>query len=553
MFMYWKKGEYTMKKALIIANMLFASATVFGMENSQIQGNSEQFQRVNNTVVNETTPLISAVKARNTDLVGTLIQGGVDVDERDSSNQTALSIAVDSNDVSITQLLVNKGNADIYANGVFDRAMTQGSDEIKEILTDANFVYLVKAVKNNDIAGVKRALNHDRTRVNEKFYKDEGAKGYTPLMYAASRGNLGIINLLLNSGARVNVVSDSEDNALFFAVRNGHNKVLSTLMLGYIADNINADLVKEAVMRPHGNKKESFEKNIEEIGKTKGMESALKQKNDLEQTLLISALKNGREDMAIWLINQGANVNDTCEGESALMIASKYGQVNAIELLLAKGASIDFSNKNGTVLDYILQSNEGTLTTELKDQFAKILIDRGIQIDRPKKLLFWSARNGYLEMTKSLLNRVDNINFRNQNNETPFMVALKEKHLGVSEVLFSDEVNLDESYVYTNEERDYMGNIIQTTYEGTILTWAARNSDSDVMEWLIRHGANLDVIETIRKHYKSEWNSTTIYSSESLLSIVQKRFTRRVFDMMIYYDSLESIVDMFRKAEAAAR
>ncbi|MCR5193811.1 MAG: ankyrin repeat domain-containing protein [Bacteroidales bacterium] len=536
-----------MKKALVIANMLFASATVFGMENSQIQGNSEQFQRVNNTVVNETTPLISAVKARNTDLVGTLIQGGVDVDERDSSNQTALSIAVDSNDVSITQLLVNKGNADIYANGVFDRAMTQGSDEIKEILTDANFVYLVKAVKNNDIAGVKRALNHDRTRVNEKFYKDEGAKGYTPLMYAASRGNLGIINLLLNSGARVNVVSDSEDNALFFAARNGKTEALKTLMSVSIGD------VKEAVAR--SNKKEDLKRNINRvaIATSGGAEIALARRNNLGQTLLISALKNGREDMAIWLINQGANVNDTCEGESALMIASKYGQVNAIELLLAKGASIDFSNKNGTVLDYILQSNEGTLTTELKDQFAKILIDRGIQIDRPKKLLFWSARNGYLEMTKSLLNRVDNINFRNQNNETPFMVALKEKHLGVSEVLFSDEVNLDEAYVYTNEERDYRGNIIQTTYEGTILTWAARNTDSDVMEWLIRHEANLDVMETIRKHCESKWGSTTRLYRESLLSIVQKRLKRRVFDMMIYYDSLESIVDMFRKAEAAAR
>ena len=531
-----------MKKALFIANMLFASATVFGMENSQIQGNSEQFQRVNNTVVNETTPLISAVKARNTDLVGTLIQGGVDVDERDSSNQTALSIAVDSNDVSITQLLVNKGNADIYANGVFDRAMTQGSDEIKEILTDANFVYLVKAVKNNDIAGVKRALNHDRTRVNEKFYKDDGAKGYTPLMYAASRGNLGIINLLLNSGARVNVVSDSEDNALFFAARNGKTEALKTLMSVSIGD------VKEAVAR--SNKKEDLKRNINRVAIAASRRAEIR--NNLGQTLLISALKNGREDMAIWLINQGANVNDTCEGESALMIASKYGQVNAIELLLAKGASIDFSNKNGTVLDYILQSNEGTLTTELKVQFAKILIDRGIQIDRPKNLLFWSARNGYLEMTKSLLNRVGNINFRNQNNETPFMVALKEKHLGVAEELFSDEVNLDEAYVYTKEERDDWDNIIQITYEGTILTWAARNSDSDVMEWLIRHGANLDVMETIRKHYKSKRSSTTTSYCESLLSIAQKR-GGRVFDTVIYYDSLESIVDMFQKAEAVAR
>ena len=116
-----------MKKAIFLATLLFASASVFGTEdaasvslressqNSKFveamkAGDIEQVEQlikdgvdVNSTMVDGTTPLIFAVNANNYNLVDTLIRLDADTNAEDSHHKTALSTVVDVDNMSMVR------------------------------------------------------------------------------------------------------------------------------------------------------------------------------------------------------------------------------------------------------------------------------------------------------------------------------------------------------------------------------------------------------------------------------------------------------------------
>lgn len=53
--------------------------------------------------------------------------------------------------------------------------------------------------------------------------------GYTPLMYAAARGDHKMVDLLLRNGADVSIMSKEGDNAMELALRGGHQEVADLL------------------------------------------------------------------------------------------------------------------------------------------------------------------------------------------------------------------------------------------------------------------------------------------------------------------------------------
>ncbi len=56
-----------------------------------------------------------------------------------------------------------------------------------------------------------------------------GPNGYTPLMYAAARGDAGMVELFLRNGADVNVMSSDGDTAIELALRVGSQEVADIL------------------------------------------------------------------------------------------------------------------------------------------------------------------------------------------------------------------------------------------------------------------------------------------------------------------------------------
>ena len=146
----------------------------------------------------KSTPLIQAIKYKQTDIINYLLENNADVNLKEElTGFTPLMASF--HDITITELLIEKG-ADIEARNV---------DGINA---------LVYAVSLNDEEMVKFLLEKgaDANTVCE-IENEHTDIASTPLMNAAYRGNTNIINMLLENGADINYTTDFGMTALMYA------------------------------------------------------------------------------------------------------------------------------------------------------------------------------------------------------------------------------------------------------------------------------------------------------------------------------------------------
>ncbi len=114
-------------------------------------------------------------------------------------------------------------------------------------------------------------------------------RGQTAIMWAAAEGNVEVLELLIEAGADFRASLDSGFTPLFFAVREGKTKVVQALLKA------NVDV----------NETTQPEKSSGRIPK-KGTSP------------LVLAVENGHFDLAVALLEEGANPNDQSSGFTAL-------------------------------------------------------------------------------------------------------------------------------------------------------------------------------------------------------------------------------------------
>ncbi len=133
--------------------------------------------------------------------------------------------------------------------------------------------------------------------------------GMTPLMLAASRGSLEIIDLLFTHGADPNKRGSAERTALQYAVEKNHVEVAKRL-LSYGAD---IDAFDNGRLTP-----------------------------------LVMAADRGFTDLALILLEKGADPNiQHSQGWTALIDAARNGDEKLVTALIKAGAEKDISMKNG--------------------------------------------------------------------------------------------------------------------------------------------------------------------------------------------------------------
>ena len=146
----------------------------------------------------KSTPLIQAIKYKQTDIINYLLENNADVNLKEElTGFTPLMASL--NNIAIVELLIEKG-ADIEAKdddgiNALVYASTYNDEEMVKFLlekgADANTVCEIEN-EHTDIAS-------------------------TPLMNAAYRGNTNIINMLLENGANINYTTDFGMTALMMA------------------------------------------------------------------------------------------------------------------------------------------------------------------------------------------------------------------------------------------------------------------------------------------------------------------------------------------------
>ncbi|MDH4158450.1 MAG: ankyrin repeat domain-containing protein, partial [candidate division Zixibacteria bacterium] len=232
------------------------------------------------------TPLCYALNANCLDEARTLIERGADVNIRTEANRTPLHSAAQRGTVAIAELLLANG-AEINA------------------ADDAGWTPLTMAAISDRPADIMKFLILKGANVNPPVIIDKEAPSgcrniMTPLHMAAANGRLEAAEILVENGAKVNVLDDRGLTPLHNAVGRGQGNMAEYLL-------------------SHG----AFV-NCKE--------------DNLARTELHTAAKQGRRDLVELLIKEGANPSaEDNEGRTPVDLAFYHGFSNLAYFMLAAG------------------------------------------------------------------------------------------------------------------------------------------------------------------------------------------------------------------------
>ena len=183
-----------------------------------------------------------AVKAGDLDGVTRMLAAGTDVNARDKRGRTALMYAVDKGYLLLVEpLLAAKADPNLQApdgaTALFIAVVHEYSDIIERLL---------KAGADPTIKGPRGKTPGDFALKNVKAEwapmllkaaLDAGMNvnlldraGWTPLMYAADRGDVRLVEALLAAKAYPNLRAPDGATALFMAAAHGHSEIIVQLM-----------------------------------------------------------------------------------------------------------------------------------------------------------------------------------------------------------------------------------------------------------------------------------------------------------------------------------
>jgi ankyrin repeat protein len=246
------------------------------------------------------SPLADAMEQRNQDAVRTLLRSGADVNAAQVDGTTALHWAAYHDDTESAALLVRSGanvNAlNRYGVPPLAQACQNRSAAMVKLLLEAG------ADANATLKGGETILMAAARAGNPEVVKALLARGANPnaqerlgqtaLMWAAAEGHTAAVRTLIEGGADVNAKTSSGFTPFFFAVREGH---LDTVRV-FLAAGVDANALMQ---RTSGTPAEPRPT----AGRT---------------TPLLLAVQNAHWELAIALVDAGANPNDVRTGFAAL-------------------------------------------------------------------------------------------------------------------------------------------------------------------------------------------------------------------------------------------
>ncbi|XP_064410251.1 ankyrin repeat domain-containing protein 29 [Latimeria chalumnae] len=226
------------------------------------------------------------------------------------------------------------------------------------------------------------------------------SKKETPLanaaFWAARKGNLAVLQLLLNSG-RVDV--DCKDcfgtTALMVASYCGHNECVRELILQGADVNLQRQSGSTALFFAAQQGHNDIVKFLFEFGAS----TELQTKDG--GTALSAACQHGHTQVVETLLKHGANVHDELhDGATALFLAVQGGHISTVRLLLAAGAKVNQPRQDETAPLWIAAQMGHS-------DIVRVLLLRGADRDAAWKdgstPLFKAASKGYNDVIEELL------------------------------------------------------------------------------------------------------------------------------------------------------
>ncbi|XP_067010313.2 ankyrin-3 [Anabrus simplex] len=343
-------------------------------------------------------PLHLAVEQGNTEFAKTLLEEyKAFVDAKDKTGNTPLHYAIHLIFPELIELLLEHG-AHIFEENVLQRSPLDNA-----VVKGLSLFDMLVQKRHHDRDGLGNTCLHYAACVNADLVKlvlnvsvdvdVENFEHFTPLYFAASRGNEVNVSLLIRRGASVNVKSKGGYTPLHIAVCHKAYDCVTTLV------------------------KHGADVNV---------------KTKKGCTPLHLAVVNGKYGVE-QLLRLGAEVNPkTSEGITPLHIATAYGDHDSVKTLLDHGARINLYDFYGVTALHYAVCNRQT-------RCLKLLLQYGIDVNFRVVLngdtaLHLAAHTGYVEGVELLAPHAD-LSVLNFENKSPLMLAIEGGHDKVKSIL----------------------------------------------------------------------------------------------------------------------
>lgn len=274
---------------------------------------------------------------------------------------------------------------DINYNLILDKLLNvRDATAIKSIMETA----LIKAAANGNINAVQLLLDKD---VNPNAANNNT----TPLMCASNKSNIEIIQLLLDAGAKINTFDERKWTALLIALSNDDIdiKVVKTLL----AAGADVNCVNEENNTPLMMASMKGDKNIEVVNILLDAGADVNASALRGYTPLIAASQQNHIGMVKTLLcRKDINVNILAKERTALAAASHRGHTEIAQFLLDAGAdvndTVNINAQNFTSLQLANRSNHAITAQDIINSAIATQTNKGedwqIFIDNFSNLVF---------------------------------------------------------------------------------------------------------------------------------------------------------------------
>ena len=259
----------------------------------------------------EAMPLLCAAEQAHVKVVSLLLDADADPDLANNDGRTALHLATEKGAAEIVQLLLKeKADPDIATSDgrtALHMAAEKGDREVLRLLLEAG---ADKDVTSSSIAWRISRCERVLFRAGADATAVSKVDGRTALHFAAQKGYVEIVRLLLEAGANADVADLFMKTSLHVAAERGHVEIVE-LLLQAGADQ---DIANSS-------------------GKT---------------TSLHWAAKKGHVEVVRLLLKAGANMDSVdLFSRTALHWAAEKGHVDVVRLLFEAGADTDMADSHG--------------------------------------------------------------------------------------------------------------------------------------------------------------------------------------------------------------
>ncbi|XP_077297906.1 uncharacterized protein LOC143919454 [Arctopsyche grandis] len=489
------------------------------------------------------TPIIKAILADNLHVVKYLAELGADLCS-DRFMRTSLHYAAMKGREDIVRYLIDKDNKLVKVKTIdgktaLDYAILGGHPNTVEILVPKNNDYYVfharlkHAVKskNSDefIEIIKNAKETNYNLLSSKFegrmaldiavnkfdarvvkylidckicVNQRSIRGQTPLHFAFERGNIEVINVLLENGADEQLRSNDGKTLLHFV--SSYTETSKILLEKGFDPNEPDKYGDTPFMIAVRWRKHDLIELMLDYGANPNI------RNKKGNTSLFDIVEHGDiETLKVFLDRADLNMTNI-DGETALCRSIVVRKPEMFNLLLEHGADPTITNKHkNTVIHTIVEFNE-------VERFKSIL-NKGVNLNICDvdgfSLLHYAVKNVNIEIFQLLLDENVDLNIPNNHGETPIFYAIRCCNYKAVELLLergadtnmvnkngdtflhyavaTNEVSLFESIL--KQCKNFA--LVRNQKNETVLHWAAKSGNHQMLELILKQEIDLNVTD----------------------------------------------------------